>query len=141
MQKKPPLPLTAFIGGPTLIPASQSATSSSSSSSLGSGMCFPSSKSGSGSGGGTSGGGSSGEKQRDRHGGGGGLCGCHKAPKSHCISATGVLLLVLLYTAMGSIIFVTLEGELEDTSSLETAVAASKKFPRTELANEQIRSR
>lgn len=89
MQKKPPLPLTAFIGGPTLIRASQSATSSSSSSSLGSGMCFPSSKSGSGGGGGASGGGSSGEKQRDRHGGGGGLCGCHKAPKSHCISATG----------------------------------------------------
>lgn len=42
---------------------------------------------------------------------------------------------------MGSIIFVTLEGELDDTSALETAVAASKKFPRTELANEQIRSR
>ncbi|XP_053952121.1 TWiK family of potassium channels protein 7 [Anastrepha ludens] len=144
MQKKPPLPLTAFIGGPTLIHASQSAISSSSSSSTGSGMCFPSSKSGGGGGasGGVGGGGGSGEKQRDRHGGGGGgLCGCHKAPKSHCISATGVLLLLLLYTAMGSIIFVTLEGELEDSNSLETAVAASKKFPRTELANEQIRSR
>uniref|UniRef100_A0A0K8WJF3 TWiK family of potassium channels protein 18 n=2 Tax=Bactrocera latifrons TaxID=174628 RepID=A0A0K8WJF3_BACLA len=140
MQKKPPLPLTAFIGGPTLIHASQSAISSSSSSSIGSGMCFPSSKSGSGGGGssgGSGGGGGSGEKQR----GAGGLCGCQKAPKSHCISATGVLLLVLLYTAMGSIIFVTLEGELDDTSALETAVAASKKFPRTELANEQIRSR
>lgn len=88
MQKKPPLPLTAFIGGPTLIHASQSAISSSSSSSIGSGMCFPSSKSGSGGGGssgGSGGGGGSGEKQR----GTGGLCGCQKAPKSHCISATG----------------------------------------------------
>jgi len=53
----------------------------------------------------------------------------------------GVLLLVLLYTAMGSIIFVTLEGELEDANALETAVAASKPYPRTELANAEIRSR
>ncbi|KAH8414887.1 hypothetical protein KR215_008640, partial [Drosophila sulfurigaster] len=83
------------------------------------------------------------DKQRDNGGGGlaGGLCGCQKAPKSHCISATGVLLLVLLYTAMGSIIFVTLEGELEDANALETAVAASKPYPRTELANAEIRSR
>ncbi|KAH8387448.1 hypothetical protein KR093_007137, partial [Drosophila rubida] len=105
----------------------------------------------SGSGGGGGGGGSNAsstskaEKQRDNGGGGGGLvgglCGCQKAPKSHCISATGVLLLVLLYTAMGSIIFVTLEGELEDANALETAVAASKPYPRTELANAEIRSR
>ncbi|KAH8310150.1 hypothetical protein KR067_003276, partial [Drosophila pandora] len=82
------------------------------------------------------------EKQAGREGGeGGSLCGCRKAPKSHCISATGVLLLVLLYTAMGSIVFVTLEGELEDGSALETAVAASKPYPRTELANAEIRSR
>lgn len=42
---------------------------------------------------------------------------------------------------MGSIIFVTLEGELDDISSLETAVAASKPYPRSELANAEIRSR
>lgn len=53
----------------------------------------------------------------------------------------GVLLLVLLYTALGSIVFVTLEGELEDATALETAVAASKPYPRTELANAEIRSR
>ncbi|EDV92428.1 GH24916 [Drosophila grimshawi] len=88
------------------------------------------------------------DKQRDGNGNGNGnsiissiLCGCQRAPKSHCISATGVLLLVLLYTAMGSIIFVTLEGELEDATALETAVAASKPYPRTELANAEIRSR
>ncbi|SPP78794.1 TWiK family of potassium channels protein 7 [Drosophila guanche] len=83
------------------------------------------------------------EKQDDSEEGGIGiLCGCgNRAPKSHCISATGVLLLVLLYTAMGSIIFVTLEGELEDGSAVETAVAASKPYPRTELANAEIRSR
>lgn len=86
-------------------------------------MCFPSAKS---------------EKQRDHHPG---LCGCHRATKSHCISATGVLILVLLYTAMGSIIFVTLEGEVDDNISLETAVAASKPYPKTELANAEIRSR
>ncbi|KAH8265952.1 hypothetical protein KR026_005274, partial [Drosophila bipectinata] len=85
---------------------------------------------------------SSEKQQAGREGGeGGSLCGCRKAPKSHCISATGVLLLVLLYTAMGSIVFVTLEGELEDGSALETAVAASKPYPRTELANAEIRSR
>lgn len=53
----------------------------------------------------------------------------------------GVLLLVLLYTALGSIVFVTLEGELEEATALETAVAASKPYPRTELANAEIRSR
>ncbi|KAH8396372.1 hypothetical protein KR222_009443, partial [Zaprionus bogoriensis] len=96
---------------------------------------------------GSSSGSSKADKQRDkdRDGGDGGgvfaLCGCHKAPKSHCISATGVLLLVLLYTALGSIVFVTLEGELEDVTALETAVAASKPYPRTELANAEIRSR
>lgn len=42
---------------------------------------------------------------------------------------------------MGSIIFVTLEGELDDTTALETAVAASKPYPRNELANAEIRSR
>ncbi|ALC49219.1 CG42340 [Drosophila busckii] len=84
------------------------------------------------------------DKDEEGGGGGGGLCGCQKekqGPKSYCITATGVLLLVLLYVAMGSIIFVTLEGEIEDGGNLETAVAASKPYPRTELANAEIRSR
>lgn len=49
---------------------------------------------------------------------------------------------MLAYTALGSILFVTLEGELEDDmGTVETAVAASKPFPRTDLANADIRSR
>ncbi|KAL7745703.1 hypothetical protein ACLKA6_009909 [Drosophila palustris] len=124
----------------------------------GAGMCFPSGATNGAQGAANSAGGtcsvgaggagnatastSKADKQRDGNGAiGSGLCGCQKAPKSHCISATGVLLLVLLYTAMGSIIFVTLEGELEDANALETAVAASKPYPRTELANAEIRSR
>ncbi|XP_055856613.1 potassium channel subfamily K member 18-like isoform X1 [Episyrphus balteatus] len=111
MNKKPPPPIQLT----TFVGSVKNPTSPS--------MCFPSSKN---------------EKQREHHPG---LCGCQRAPKSHCISATGVLILVLLYTAMGSIIFVTLEGEVDDSNSLETAVAASKPYPRTELANAEIRSR
>lgn len=56
--------------------------------------------------------------------------------------AAGVSILVLAYTALGSILFATLEGELEnDMGTMETAVAASKPFPRTDLANADIRSR
>ncbi|XP_058978524.1 TWiK family of potassium channels protein 7 [Musca domestica] len=130
MNKKPPLPITAFIGGPQTNAASIAANNATATAT--NSMCFstPATK---------------GEKQRDHHhqanAANSGLCGCHKAPKSHCISATGVLILVLLYTAMGSIIFVTLEGELDDTTALETAVAASKPYPRNELANAEIRSR
>ncbi|XP_059222830.1 TWiK family of potassium channels protein 18 [Stomoxys calcitrans] len=128
MNKKPPLPITAFIGGPQTNAASIAANNASNAATAS--MCFSTpAKS---------------EKQRDHHqanAGSSGLCGCHKAPKSHCISATGVLILVLLYTAMGSIIFVTLEGELDDTTALETAVAASKPYPRNELATADIRSR
>uniref|UniRef100_A0A1I8N5B8 Potassium channel domain-containing protein n=1 Tax=Musca domestica TaxID=7370 RepID=A0A1I8N5B8_MUSDO len=129
MNKKPPLPITAFIGGPQTNAASIAANNATATAT--NSMCFstPATK---------------GEKQRDHHhqanAANSGLCGCHKAPKSHCISATGVLILVLLYTAMGSIIFVTLEGELDDTTALETAVAASKPYPRNELANAEIRS-
>ncbi|KAM7348422.1 potassium channel, subfamily K, member 16-like [Cochliomyia hominivorax] len=129
MNKKPPLPITAFIGGPQTNAGSIAANNANSATN--SSMCFSTPAKNS-------------EKQRDHHQantGNTGLCGCHKAPKSHCISATGVLILVLLYTALGSIIFVTLEGELDDTSSLETAVAASKPYPRNELANAEIRSR
>lgn len=47
---------------------------------------------------------------------------------------------MLAYTAMGSILFMTLEGEIDDTGkTVETAVAASK--PRTDLVNADIRSR
>ena len=55
----------------------------------------------------------------------------------------GVILLVIIYTAMGSIIFVSLEGEnTSDYINLsETAVAASKPYPRSELENSDIRSR
>ena len=42
---------------------------------------------------------------------------------------------------MGSILFMTLEGEDEDSKTVETAVAASKPYPRTDLANADIRSR
>ncbi|XP_075157341.1 potassium channel, subfamily K, member 16 [Haematobia irritans] len=128
MNKKPPLPITAFIGGPQTNAATIAANNASNAATAS--MCFSTpGKS---------------EKQRDHHQANAantGLCGCHKAPKSHCISATGVLILVLLYTAMGSIIFVTLEGELDDTTALETAVAASKPYPRNELATADIRSR
>lgn len=54
----------------------------------------------------------------------------------------GVSILVLAYTALGSLLFVTIEGELDDeTGAVETAVAASKPFPRSDLANADIRSR
>lgn len=41
---------------------------------------------------------------------------------------------------MGSILFVTLEGE-EETQTIETAVAASKPYTRRDIANADIRSR
>ncbi|KAI8035567.1 hypothetical protein M5D96_011616 [Drosophila gunungcola] len=149
MNKKSPLPLAAFLGGDGSGGSGNCAASGSSNVAA----TAASAANGSGgrggrqasTGGGTSGGASSkSDKQAGREAGGGSggsLCGCQKAPKSHCISATGVLLLVLLYTAMGSIVFVTLEGELEDGGTLETAVAASKPYPRTEMANADIRSR
>lgn len=52
----------------------------------------------------------------------------------------GVLILVIAYTAMGSILFMTLEGDDDIMGkTVETAVAASK--PRTDLVNADIRSR
>lgn len=53
----------------------------------------------------------------------------------------GVLLLVLAYTAMGSILFMSFEGEDEEFKTPETAVAASKPYPSTDLINSEIRSR
>lgn len=53
----------------------------------------------------------------------------------------GVLLLVLAYTAMGSILFMSFEGEDEEFKAPETAVAASKPYPSTDLINSEIRSR
>lgn len=53
---------------------------------------------------------------------------------------TGVLILVIIYAAMGSILFVTLEGDDDIMGkTVETAVAASK--PRTDLVNADMRSR
>lgn len=78
------------------------------------------------------------QNQRDHRN----LCGCRRARKSHCISVIGVTILVLTYTAMGSILFVTLEGEMENVSDLETAVAASKPYPTTtDLVASDIRKK
>lgn len=52
----------------------------------------------------------------------------------------GVLVLVLAYTAMGSIMFVRLEGDEDDVRD-ETSVAASKPYPREEVKTAEIRSR
>lgn len=41
---------------------------------------------------------------------------------------SGVLILVLVYTVMGSILFVSLEGDLDEMDGIETA--ASKPYPR-----------
>ncbi|XP_058120556.1 potassium channel subfamily K member 10-like [Anopheles ziemanni] len=67
------------------------------------------------------------------------LCGCQHAPKSQCASAFGVLVLVLAYTALGSVLFVTLEGETEDGDMIETSVAASKPYPRHDLVSAEMR--
>lgn len=57
-------------------------------------------------------------------------------------SGAGVLLMVLMYTALGSLTFMYLEGEMaDDHTTVETAVAASKPYPRTDLVNADIRSR
>lgn len=48
------------------------------------------------------------------------------------------MILLLTYTAMGSILFMTLESG-EEGKTVETAVAASK--PRTDQVNADIRSR
>lgn len=51
-----------------------------------------------------------------------------------------MLILVIIYAALGSIMFVTLEGDDDIMGkTVETAVAASK--PRTDLVNADMRSR
>lgn len=43
---------------------------------------------------------------------------------------------------MGSILFVSLEGDLEESDGIETAVAASKPYPRNNEANNaELRTR
>lgn len=43
---------------------------------------------------------------------------------------------------MGSILFVSIEGDLDDSDGYETAVAASKPYPRTnDIINADLRSR
>lgn len=54
----------------------------------------------------------------------------------------GVFILVIAYTVMGSILFVSLEGDLEESDAIETAVAASKPYPRNNEANNaELRTR
>ncbi|XP_050091926.1 TWiK family of potassium channels protein 18 isoform X1 [Anopheles aquasalis] len=67
------------------------------------------------------------------------LCGCQQAPKSQWASAFGVLVLVLAYTALGSVLFVSLEGEVENGDMVETSVAASKPYPRHDLPSAEMR--
>ncbi|XP_052860247.1 potassium channel subfamily K member 10-like [Anopheles cruzii] len=67
------------------------------------------------------------------------LCGCQQAPKSQWASAFGVLVLVLVYTALGSVLFVTLEGDHDEVDMIESAVAASKPYPRHDLASAEMR--
>ncbi|CRK91749.1 CLUMA_CG005383, isoform A [Clunio marinus] len=68
------------------------------------------------------------------------LCGCRKAPRSQCLSAIGVLILVLVYTVMGTILFVSLEGDLEEMDGIETA--ASKPYPRNnDMIYAELRTR
>uniref|UniRef100_A0A182MFK0 Potassium channel domain-containing protein n=1 Tax=Anopheles culicifacies TaxID=139723 RepID=A0A182MFK0_9DIPT len=52
---------------------------------------------------------------------------------------SGVLVLVLAYTALGSVLFVTLEGDGEDGDIIETSVAASKPYPRHDLVSAEMR--
>ncbi|KAG5673421.1 hypothetical protein PVAND_003470 [Polypedilum vanderplanki] len=65
------------------------------------------------------------------------LCCCRKAPKSQCIAAIGVLILVLGYTVAGMILFVSLEGDTDEMDGIETA--ASKPYPRSEADLDNMR--
>ncbi|XP_065092139.1 TWiK family of potassium channels protein 18-like [Ochlerotatus camptorhynchus] len=67
------------------------------------------------------------------------LCGCRRAPKSQCFSAIGVLILVLAYTAVGSVLFVTLEGDGDESDMIESSVAASKPYPRHDVVSTELR--
>ncbi|XP_070505686.1 TWiK family of potassium channels protein 7-like [Chironomus tepperi] len=67
------------------------------------------------------------------------LCCCRKAPKSQCIAAIGVLILVIGYTIAGTIIFVSLEGDAEEMDGAETA--ASKPYPRNDMYYADLRTR
>lgn len=52
----------------------------------------------------------------------------------------GVLILVLLYTVMGSILFVSLEGDVDEIDGVETA--ASKPYPRNnDMIYAELRTR
>ena len=53
---------------------------------------------------------------------------------------SGVLILVLVYTVMGTILFVSLEGDLDELDGIETA--ASKPYPRNnDLVYAELRTR
>lgn len=56
------------------------------------------------------------------------------------VFVSGVLILVLVYTVMGSILFVSLEGDLEEMDGIETA--ASKPYPRNnDMIYAELRTR
>lgn len=53
---------------------------------------------------------------------------------------SGVLILVLVYTVMGTILFVSLEGDLDEMDGIETA--ASKPYPRNnDMIYAELRTR
>lgn len=52
---------------------------------------------------------------------------------------SGVLLLVLAYTAVGSVLFMTLEGDTDDGDMIESSVAASKPYPRHDVVSSELR--
>lgn len=52
----------------------------------------------------------------------------------------GVLMLVLVYTVMGTVLFVSLEGDLDEMDGIETA--ASKPYPRNnDMIYAELRTR
>ncbi|KAH8355438.1 hypothetical protein KR084_006451 [Drosophila pseudotakahashii] len=98
MNKKSPLPLAAFLGSDGSGGSGNCAASGSSNVTATAAAAAAAAANGSGgrvggrqssSVGGASVGGASKSDKREAGGGGGSLCGCQKAPKSHCISATG----------------------------------------------------
>jgi hypothetical protein len=52
---------------------------------------------------------------------------------------SGVLILVLVYTVMGAVLFVTLEGDVDEMDGIETA--ASKPYPRNDMIYAELRAR
>lgn len=67
-------------------------------------------------------------------------CANKKLNRSFFSPFPGVLILVLLYTVMGSILFVSLEGDVDEIDGVETA--ASKPYPRNnDMIYAELRTR